>query len=273
MKPFDFPLSAFGTENHRVHRLRRAATNPFFSRGKVLQQENLIKQLVNKLCSRLEEFAIGGKIAPLSLGYTCLTTDLITSFVMDRSFGYLDAPDWHPYWGQTLREASELAMVTRQITWILPILKSFPQSWIEALNPGLTLFYTLARRCQERIDELLKERSTLEFHQKGFSDRKKTLFDQVWDSKLPVEEKAKERLAQEVRSAIGAGTETTSNALTVITYHLLSNPEQLLKLRRELQALEPNPDADIGLCELEKLPYLVSIESSLQWRREALTVK
>lgn len=258
LKPFDFPLSAFGTESHRVHRLRRAATNPFFSRGKVLQQEGLIQQLVNKLCDRLEGLAIKGDIAPLSLGYTCLTTDLITSFVMDRNFGYLDSPDWHPCWGQTLKEASELTTVTRQVTWVLLMLRLFPQCWIETLNPGLTLFYTLARKCQERIGELLQERDTVAGSEKRFSHRKKTLFDQVWDSKLPPLEKKQARLAQEVRSAIGAGTETTSNALTVITYHLLSYPDKLQRLQLELRKLEPNPDADVGLCDLEKLPYLVS---------------
>ena len=88
---------------------------------------------------------------------------------------------------------------------------------------------------------------------------KPTLFHQVLDSKkLPPEDKTVGRLAEEVRSAIGAGTETTSNALTVTTFHLLENPEKLQRLRDELQNLEPDQNVEFKLTDLEQLPYLVS---------------
>ncbi|KAM5431408.1 hypothetical protein MferCBS31731_007894 [Microsporum ferrugineum] len=259
LRPFDFPLSSFGTESHHLHRLRRGAMNPFFARSKVLQQESLIQGLVEKLCNRIEQFSVTRSIVPLSLGYTCLTTDLITTFTMDRCYGYLDAPDWYPNWGQVLRDASEMSMVSRQLTWILSVLKMLPKTFTMSLNPGLKLFYTLAERCKERIDEVRYER--MEEH-KGPGEtvgRKKTLFDQIYDSRLSIEEKMPARLTQEVRSIIGAGTETTSNCLSVISYHLLLNPERLQRLKDELQELEPDPTAEIKLCQLEKLPYLSSV--------------
>lgn len=241
--------------------------NPFFSRGKILKQEALVQQFVQQLCNRLKEILWTQGTAPLSHGYTCLTTDLINSFVMDRNYRYLDSPDWLPHWGQTLRDASELATVTRQVTWMLPIMKLFPQSWAEKLNPGLALFFTLAARARERIEEVMKERQTCGFtaktHEKsGETARKHTLFDQVLDSRLAPEDKSPDRLEQEVRSAIGAGTETTSNAMTVITFHILSDPRKLKTLQDELRQLEPNADAELKLRDLENLPYLVSDVSS-----------
>ncbi|KAK2823862.1 hypothetical protein FQN49_007546 [Arthroderma sp. PD_2] len=259
LKPFDFPLSAFGTENHQVHRLRRGAMNPFFSRGKVLQQESLIQGLVQKLCGRIEQLGASNRTIPLSLGYTCLTTDVITTFTMDRCYGYLDSPDWYPGWGQVLRDASEMSMVSRQVTWLLSTLKLLPKSLTMSLNPGLKLFYTLAGRCRERIDEIQYERLRANKGAEETVGRKKTLFDQIYDSRLSSEEKRPDRLAQEVRSIIGAGTETTSNCLSVISYHLLSNPEKLKHLKDELQELEPNPTAEVKLCVLEQLPYLSSV--------------
>ncbi|KAF3483738.1 cyrochrome P450 [Arthroderma uncinatum] len=259
LKPFDFPLSAFGTVSHHVHRLRRGAMNPFFSRGKVLQQESLIQGLVQKLCSRIVQFGAMESIVPLSLGYTCLTTDLITTFTMDRCYGYLDAPDWYPNWGQVLRDASEMSMVSRQVTWVLSLLKLLPKSITMSLNPGLKLFYTLAGRCRERIDEVQYERLRANKCAEEMVGRKKTLFDQIYDSRLSNEEKRPDRLTQEVRSIIGAGTETTSNCLSVISYHLLTNPEKLQRLRDELQNLESDPTAEVKLCLLEQLPYLSSV--------------
>ncbi|EGD90424.2 hypothetical protein H112_01883 [Trichophyton rubrum D6] len=258
LKPFDFPLSSFGTESHQLHRLRRGAMNPFFARGRVLQQESLIQGLVKKLCSRIENFGASGGTVPLSLGYTCLTTDLITTFTMDRCYGYLGAPDWYPNWGQVLRDASEMSVVSRQLTWVLSLLKMLPKSLTMSLNPGLKLFYTLAERCRERIDEVQYERQREKKGSEETIGRKKTVFDQIFDSRLSGEEKRPARLTQEVRSIIGAGTETTSNCLSVISFHLLRNPEKLRRLREELREAEPDPTAEIRLCQLESLPYLVS---------------
>jgi cytochrome P450 len=43
------------------------------------------------------------------------------------------------------------------------------------------------------------------------------------------------------------------------TYHLLATPRILAKLKTELQAAIPDPDAPIALPVLEKLPYLVAV--------------
>ncbi|EEP81221.1 predicted protein [Uncinocarpus reesii 1704] len=263
VKPFDFPRSSFGTESAQVHRFRRGAMNPFFSRGKVLQHEGLVQELVRKFCDRIEGFGKTSQIVPLSLGFTCLTTDLITSFVLKRSYRFLEATDWNPHWGQTLRDASELGMMSRQVTWMLPILKSLPRAWAEALNPGLVLFFSLVQRTYQRIAEVEQQRDMAE---KGnaCSERGYTLIDQILDSKLPDDEKTPERLAEEIRSAIGAGTETTSNALTVTVYHILRDPSKTQRLRQELEGIEPNPDREIKLRELEQLPYLVGTKTTIQ---------
>nr|KMM71131.1 cytochrome P450 [Coccidioides posadasii RMSCC 3488] len=176
-----------------------------------------------------------------------------------------EASDWHPHWGQTLKDASKLSVITKQVAWTLPIPKCFPQSWAKALNPGLALFFDLTQRTHRRILEVLKERE----QERGVSGpgRRKTLIDQLLDSKLPQEEKSMERLAAEIRSAIGAGTETTSNSMT---YHLLANPQKLQRLRDELLKLGPGREAN--LCELEQLPYLtaVGMTSVLQHHDEAI---
>ena len=58
---------------------------------------------------------------------------------------------------------------------------------------------------------------------------------------------------------MAAGTLTTSWALSVATYHLLATPRILAKLKTELQAAIPDPDAPIALPVLEELLYLVAV--------------
>ncbi|KKZ65112.1 hypothetical protein EMCG_01352 [[Emmonsia] crescens] len=259
LEPFGFPLSAFGTENHYKHRLRRGAMNPFFCTRSVAQREGLVHRLVHKLCEHMEQFQVTGKTVPLSLGYTCLATDLITSYVLDEGSKCLDTPEWLPHWRRALRSLSEMVMVSRQVTWLLQILKHLPQGWATAANPGLGFFFELEEQCRQRIDQIQRDRGKDSWSTEKEIPRGYTLIDQILDSKLAVEEKTPDRILQELRSTTAAGVETTSNALTVITYHLLSNPNKLQRLQDELSTLEDNWACEPQGQALEKFPYLTSV--------------
>lgn len=57
---------------------------------------------------------------------------------------------------------------------------------------------------------------------------------------------------------IGAGADTTANALTITHFHILDNPDVHKKLRAELEEALPNRDEAVDLRVVEQLPYLVS---------------
>ena len=58
---------------------------------------------------------------------------------------------------------------------------------------------------------------------------------------------------------MGAGTLTTSWALSVATYHLLASPRILAKLKTEFKLAIPDPDVPVGLSMLDNLPYLHAV--------------
>jgi cytochrome P450 len=74
---------------------------------------------------------------------------------------------------------------------------------------------------------------------------------------LPERDKAEWRLALEIRTFVGAGTETTGNTLTVITFHLLANPEKAQRLKQEVQNAQKQSSTALKYQELLQLPYLV----------------
>jgi hypothetical protein len=102
-----------------------------------------------------------------------------------------------------------------------------------------------------------------------------TIFHELRDSDvLPPSEKTLERLQDEGNILIGAGSETTANALAVLFCHVLLNENIEERLREELWSLS-DEDAEDWLS-LEKLPYLVSVQFfdlfyffqiSFRWRR------
>jgi cytochrome P450 len=68
-----------------------------------------------------------------------------------------------------------------------------------------------------------------------------------------------ERLSDEGNILIGAGSETTAQILAVLSYYLISNPDVLEKLRKELETVMPDPNTPVKWQQLEQLPYLVSL--------------
>ena len=68
-----------------------------------------------------------------------------------------------------------------------------------------------------------------------------------------------ERLADDAQAFVVAAGERVSFALTVTIYHLLANPSLLNKLKIELKEAIPDPNSEISLTTLEKLPYLTGV--------------
>jgi cytochrome P450 len=97
---FGNTLSGFGTIDHDLHRLRRAAINPFFSKQKVIALQPVTQGLVDKLCTRFEKIRGTDEVVPMECAFDAFTMHVITEYSFDMSFGYLD----HPGWGSDFRE-------------------------------------------------------------------------------------------------------------------------------------------------------------------------
>ena len=89
----------------------------------------------------------------------------------------------------------------------------------------------------------------------GIQRERPTVFGSLLSSNL----EAHEKQPHEAVAVVGAGTETTSWALAVITYHLLTKPELLVKLRAELSTVIDDPLQLPAWTTLEKLPYLGAV--------------
>ncbi|KAI1467491.1 cytochrome P450 [Daldinia caldariorum] len=86
-----------------------------------------------------------------------------------------------------------------------------------------------------------------------------TIFAELLNSTLPEQEKTIPRLTGQASALMGGGTGTTSWALSVITYYLLTQPKILRKLTDELRGAVPDPQSLPPWTTLEKLPYLSAV--------------
>jgi cytochrome P450 len=90
-------------------------------------------------------------------------------------------------------------------------------------------------------------------------DSQVTIFHEILNSDLPDKEKSFDRLWQDGTVTVIAGTLTTAAALSEITFHLLQQPEDLIKLKTELSKVIPEPGSLPATSKLEQLPYLTAI--------------
>jgi hypothetical protein len=136
---FNFPYTSFTTVDYKLHRARRAALNPFFSKQKVARLQPMLSFMVEKLCNRIEEFRQTGEPLSIRPVYACLTTDVVTLFTVNRSWNHLDTPDFSPLWVETIQTISATGHLTKQFPFIFSTLPFLPRRLIAAMNPGLVM--------------------------------------------------------------------------------------------------------------------------------------
>ena len=74
------PGSMASAVSHSLHRVRRNALNPFFSKAAVIRLEGRIQSRVDLLFSRISGFMERGEIVNVGLAMTALTMDIITEY-------------------------------------------------------------------------------------------------------------------------------------------------------------------------------------------------
>jgi cytochrome P450 len=80
------------------------------------------------------------------------------------------------------------------------------------------------------------------------------------------------QLVDEAYILVAAAADTTGNALTVAAYNTVRNPDIYKRLTAELRAAFPDPNGEMDLSTLDRLPYLVRGSSvlSLVYRRREM---
>jgi cytochrome P450 len=90
--------AAVGTIDHDLHRIRRSALNPFFSKQAVMKLEPVIQANVNRLRDKLADSASTGTPVNMSDAFTCFSADVIGAYAFGQDYGFLDCEDFCPRW-------------------------------------------------------------------------------------------------------------------------------------------------------------------------------
>ncbi|KAJ0159761.1 Trichodiene oxygenase [Colletotrichum tanaceti] len=246
-------VSGFGTVDHDLHRVRRGPLAKFFSRSMISRLEGDVHDLVQKLCDKLLAQTDKKEPFDVTVAYSCFTADAISGYSFGESFGLLKQEGWYP----------NFRTPTESLLRPVFIFRFFPQTkalavvgeWLVDYLPAdiALMIRTLKIDIPNRVENAKSELDA------GIRHARPTVFGSLLESDLESVEKGSLRLADEAAAVVGAGTETTSWALAVITYHLLTKPELLEKLQAELRTVVDDPRHLPSWTSLENLPYLGAV--------------
>lgn len=138
---FANPGSLVGTLDHDIHRKRRAAVLPFFSKQKIYALEPVITSTVDKLCEKVQDYVKSGDVMPLRSAFHCFAADVIGEYCFAESGGLLDKPNFaltnmHQH-GQGLKAGLRARYLP---SWYMPAVRGAPE-WIrQSVDPAAKHF-------------------------------------------------------------------------------------------------------------------------------------
>ncbi|KAL8732133.1 MAG: hypothetical protein Q9181_004048 [Wetmoreana brouardii] len=260
------PKGTFGTIDHEIHRKRRAAISPFFSKGSVSSAEAMIHTKTKLLEQNMRRNLANGGVVELRKTYLAMTTDTLSAHTFDRSLDLLKEDQRANEWKRTIKAVAVLTPLIKQFTWIIPLALKLPLGPLRMAVPDLARIVALHRDMHKQANKAIRDSQSNSWeggHDSlaGSATQAKNIFESILGSKgLPSIEKEERRIAQEAFVILVAGGETTAQVLTTATYHLLTRKETaLLRLKEELATAFPDRDGDIELKTLEQLPWLTAV--------------
>ncbi|KAK8090351.1 cytochrome p450 protein [Apiospora hydei] len=201
------------------------------------------------------------------LPYAALTTDVITRYAFDTSYGCVEDPGWKHEWPRAMVESTKICHVNKQFPWLIPVMRAVPEGVIGVLSPAVLLLIKFQKDLARQITTLMDDTDT-EKSKASPSERPTIFHELIRSPDLPPAEKTLRRLVDEGQTMIAAGQETTSFLLKTVTYHVLANPAIHARLRAELRDFnngDGDGDGGVGgvtgasVAQLEQLPYLRAV--------------
>ncbi|KAI0380298.1 cytochrome P450 [Hypomontagnella monticulosa] len=244
------------TADHDLHRIRRQPLNHFFSKARVASRQGIIRKHLDTFIDRLTKLA-GSKV-DLGAATTAFSRDLAIDFITGKTYGSLEKEDFDVSMLRASQGSGSLWRISKHVRWFAPLFKSIPPTWAMKIADNDTkMLFGFFLRMQQDTQDLIAAESQAGADLDG--ERPPNLVHQIIHSQLPPSEKTFGRVFDEVATVSGAGFETTASALRLIFFHLFSNRGILNRLRAEIASARAQSQNEIGLKELELLPYLTSI--------------
>ncbi|KAI1380866.1 cytochrome P450 [Hypoxylon crocopeplum] len=241
--------SILATQDHDLHRKRRAVLNPFFSQQNVRRLEPVINDTLANLFYRMDGWAKVTTPVRMNVAFRAATKDIIQAYAFGEGDRCLDKEDCNTAFFDIMAP-HKLAHLGTHIYWLAILLARMPPRIMTALIPKIGVFASFVEGLALQVQDIQKAKD----HPEG-----RTIFHEIMRSDIPESEKETRRLTDEAMVIVIAGSETTASTLAAIMYHLLADRHLFTRLRAELETVMPDRYELPMASRLDGLPLLNAI--------------
>ncbi|KAL3476805.1 cytochrome P450 [Aspergillus californicus] len=250
------PTATFATSDPDVHRVKRAALNPFFSRKMVLNLEGIVQEKAQKLIMRMKKaFETPGGGIELHNAFRAISIDVVSDYAFNDCYNFLDDEEFGAAFTDMVRSFAPTIWIFQQFPSLQKILMSAP-AWFAKMTSG-----AMASLMEHHEGSLRQIRRVKAAVDRGEEPSRTTIFHQLLqpDAAEGYRVPTAEELKDEAFITLSAATDTTGNALTIASYNIARNPDIYARLSAELKEKFAEPESTMVFTVLEKLPYLTGV--------------
>ncbi|KAI7782862.1 hypothetical protein LA080_012735 [Diaporthe eres] len=249
--------SFFSTTNAKEHAFLRKRVAAAYSKSAIMSQETQVQQVLDHLWQRFRQLANDRQAIDLQVWANYLAFDVVSQLGMGGPIGFIDDGDKHG-----IMSAVHQVFYVAASGGYLPGQMMFLQ-WpsvqaVADILGGVQGF----KRFQAWSSQQVKSRMAEGSPEKD-SKRGRDLLDHFISMKEPDGRPATElSVMAEMGNLIGAGADTAAVGMAVVLGQLVEHPDDLARLRREVDeayealAASGEGSADLSLREMEGLPFL-----------------
>ncbi|KAI1410009.1 cytochrome P450 [Hypoxylon sp. FL1857] len=255
-KGIGFEDSHLFTKEHDLHRIRRKALEPFFSKLGINRLLPVIAEVALHLESRIREFSGTGKVIRLDHSFSAYAGDVVGRMCLDtkdRRDRFLSEPNFSPDWFDAMLMIIRSIPIATAFPLLVLMFSYLPENvfvWAYPRGQGIR---KLRHKARENIRKVLTTDSIKD-------ENVSSLFHHVVNSDMPESEKSEQRLVMEAMLILAGGTWTSGRTIGVCAYHILSKPHLRSGVEAELRDLMAAwPQYVPTWAELEKLTLLQAI--------------
>ncbi|KAK7542233.1 cytochrome P450, partial [Phyllosticta citribraziliensis] len=232
------PQAVPSTIDNDLHRIRRGAMLPLFSKRSIYDLEPMIHEKMELACGHLTRHAQTGEPVNMVDVWSALGADIITQYGWGLCLDSLKSEDCKMNLHSAILAAGQASQFFIHFIFLQNVLQLFPLKWLKYIKPSQRGLLEYRERVADHIPTLVQDSPDA----KDTSNPKHPIiFNALYHTpRLSPADRNIARLGAEVGNLVGAGSETTGWSLSVATYYIAADRRVATKLRRELFYLVPD---------------------------------
>ncbi|KAE8379737.1 cytochrome P450 [Aspergillus bertholletiae] len=231
------PTSTFATAEYDHHR----------------DLEAVIKGKLDLLCEHMKKAMRSGEAVELHAAFMSFAVDVISTCAFGES-GCFEVPRRERLddrWKMAVNGVFAKFIPIRHFPWLIVIFHFLPVRFSALVTPVVRYFAFIEKEIEHQMQGVYAK------NEGGMKEG--AIFSELMHNrKIPLKERTLDRLTDDAKFLMIAGTDAPSRVLVITMFHVIGSPLVCRGLREELQHHATHPQDKLCLSQLEKLPYLTA---------------